>query len=238
MSKSKGNTLSPQDVSKQNGSEILRLWVASADYSGDVRFGPGIVQSAVESYRKLRNTMRFLLGNLAHYQPDLRVAYADMPELEHFMLHRLWELDASVRNAYENYDFKRVFSSLFNFCTGDLSALYFDIRKDALYCDPASSLKRRAALTVLDELFGCLTTWLAPILCFTSEEAYLSRFPRRRLRCISKPSQKFRRTGATIRSPPNGRRSGKSGTSSPARLKWSGAKSGSVPAWKRHPSST
>jgi isoleucyl-tRNA synthetase len=177
MSKSKGNTLSPQDVSKLNGSEILRLWVASADYSGDVRFGPGIVQSAVESYRKLRNTMRFLLGNLAHYSPELRVAYADMPELERFMLHRLWELDAVVRKAYENFDFKRVFSTLFNFCTGDLSALYFDIRKDALYCDPASSVKRRAALTVLDDLFGCLTTWLAPILCFTSEEAYLARFP-------------------------------------------------------------
>jgi isoleucyl-tRNA synthetase len=177
MSKSKGNTLSPQDVSKLNGSEILRLWVASADYSGDVRFGPGIVQSAVESYRKLRNTMRFLLGNLAHYSPEQRVAYADMPELERFMLHRMWELDGVVRKAYENFDFKRVFSTLFNFCTGDLSALYFDIRKDALYCDAASSLKRRAALTVLDELFGCLTTWLAPILCFTSEEAYLSRFP-------------------------------------------------------------
>jgi isoleucyl-tRNA synthetase len=177
MSKSKGNTLSPQDVSKLNGSEILRLWVASADYSGDVRFGPGIAQSAVESYRKLRNTMRFLLGNLAHYSPELRVAYADMPELERFMLHRLWELDGTVRKAYENFDFKRVFSSLFNFCTGDLSALYFDIRKDALYCDAASSLKRRAALTVLDELFSCLTTWLAPILCFTSEEAYLARFP-------------------------------------------------------------
>ena len=177
MSKSKGNTLSPQDVSKLNGSEILRLWVASADYSGDVRFGPGIVQSAVESYRKLRNTMRFLLGNLAHYSPEQRVAYADMPELERFMLHRLWELDGAVRKAYENFDFKRVFSSLFNFCTGDLSALYFDIRKDALYCDPISSLKRRAALTVLDALFSTLTTWLAPILCFTSEEAYLSRFP-------------------------------------------------------------
>ncbi|MEN3378565.1 MAG: isoleucyl-tRNA synthetase, partial [Hyphomicrobiales bacterium] len=177
MSKSKGNTLSPQDVSKQNGSEILRLWVASADYSGDVRFGPGIVQSAVESYRKLRNTMRFLLGNLAHYSPELRVAYADMPELERFMLHRLWELDAVVRKAYENFDFKRVFSSLFNFCTGDLSALYFDIRKDALYCDPYSSATRKAALTVLDYLFRCTVSWLAPMLCFTAEEAWLARYP-------------------------------------------------------------
>ncbi len=177
MSKSKGNTLSPQDVAKQNGAEILRLWVAASDYSGDIRFGPGIVQSNVESYRKLRNTLRFMLGNLAHYSPELRVEYADLPELERFILHRVWELDAQVRKAYDNFDFKRVFSSLFNFCTGDLSSLFFDIRKDALYCEPASSMKRRAALTVLDELFNRLTTWLAPILCFTTEEAYLSRFP-------------------------------------------------------------
>jgi isoleucyl-tRNA synthetase len=177
MSKSKGNALSPQDVTRQNGAEILRLWVAASDYSGDIRFGPAIVQSNVESYRKLRNTLRFMLGNLAHYQPELRVDYADMPELERFILHRLWELDSQMRKAYENFDFKRVFSSLFNFCTGDLSSLYFDIRKDALYCEPYSSPKRRAALTVLDELFGCLTTWLAPILCFTCEEAYLARYP-------------------------------------------------------------
>ena len=177
MSKSKGNTLSPQDVAKQNGAEILRLWVASSDYSGDIRFGPGIVQSSVESYRKLRNTLRFMLGNLAHYQPELRVDYAEMPELERFILHRLWELDGVVRKAYDNFDFKRVFSALFNFATGDLSALYFDIRKDALYCEPYSSPKRRASLTVLDELFTCLTRWLAPILCFTSEEAYLCRYP-------------------------------------------------------------
>ncbi|WP_088344016.1 MULTISPECIES: isoleucine--tRNA ligase [Rhodomicrobium] len=177
MSKSKGNVLSPQDVTKQSGSEILRLWVASADYSGDIRFGPGIVQASTESYRKLRNTLRFMLGNLAHDRSDLHVPYAELPELERFMLHRLWELDSVVRKAYENFDFKRVFSSLFNFSTGDLSALYFDIRKDTLYCEPASSLKRRATLTVLNELFTCLTTWLAPILCFTSEEAYLARFP-------------------------------------------------------------
>jgi isoleucyl-tRNA synthetase len=177
MAKSKGNALSPGDVTKQNGAEILRLWVAAADYSSDIRFGPGIVQSNVESYRKLRNTLRFMLGNLAHFKPELRVEYAEMPELERFILHRLWELDGQVRKAYDNFDFKRVFSSLFNFCTGDLSSLYFDIRKDALYCEPYSSVKRRAALTVLDELFGCLTTWLAPILCFTTEEAYLARFP-------------------------------------------------------------
>ena len=100
-----------------------------------------------------------------------------MPELERFLLHRLWELDAVVRKAYDNFDFKRVFSSLFNFCTGDLSSLYFDIRKDALYCEPYSSPKRRASLTVLDELFTCLTRWLAPILCFTSRGGYLCRYP-------------------------------------------------------------
>jgi isoleucyl-tRNA synthetase len=131
----------------------------------------------VDSYRKMRNTLRFLLGNLAHYRDDLRVGYDDMPELERFILHRLWELDGVVRKAYDAYDFKRAYSALSNFCTGDLSSLFFDIRKDTLYCEPPSSMKRRAALTVLDELFNCLTTWLAPILAFTVEEAYLARFP-------------------------------------------------------------
>jgi isoleucyl-tRNA synthetase len=175
MSKSKGNTLAPKDVMKQSGAEILRLWVASSDYSNDIRFGPGIVQASTESYRKLRNTFRYLLGNLAHYEPGLRVAYKDMPELERYVLHRLAEMDTLVRRAYETYEFRRVFTALFNFCTLDLSAIYFDIRKDTLYCEPHSSEKRRAALTVLDELFSCLTAWLAPILAFTCEEAWLAR---------------------------------------------------------------
>jgi isoleucyl-tRNA synthetase len=177
MSKSEGNAASPQTVTKQYGAEILRLWVASSDYSADLRFGPTILQTAVEAYRKIRNTLRFMLGNLAHYEPSLRVGYEDMPELERYILHRLAELDETVRKAYDAFDFKRVFASLFNFCTGDLSALYFDIRKDALYCEPHSSMKRRACLTVLDELFSRLTVWLAPILCFTTEEALLARDP-------------------------------------------------------------
>jgi isoleucyl-tRNA synthetase len=177
MSKSEGNAASPQAVTKQFGAEILRLWVASSDYSADLRFGPTILQSAVDAYRKLRNTLRFMLGTLAHYEPSLRVSYADMPELEHYILHRLAELDGVVRRAYDNFDFKRVFSTLFNFCTVELSSLYFDIRKDALYCEAYSSVKRRACLTVLDDLFTYLTAWLSPILCFTTEEAYLSRFP-------------------------------------------------------------
>ncbi len=177
MSKSLGNIVSPQDVIKQNGAEILRLWVVSSDYSEDLRIGPEILKSSVDAYRKLRNTIRFMLGNLSHYEPDLAVKPADMPELERYMLHRLSELDQLVRKSYDDFDYKRVFSALFNFCTVDLSAFYFDIRKDALYCDPYDSLTRRASLTVLEEVFSCLTAWLAPMLCFTMEEAWLARHP-------------------------------------------------------------
>ncbi|MEC9367189.1 MAG: isoleucine--tRNA ligase [Pseudomonadota bacterium] len=177
MSKSIGNVVAPQDVIRQNGAEILRLWVASSDYSEDLRIGPEILKSSVDAYRKLRNTLRFMLGNLHHYDDKLRVKPSDMPELERYMLHRLAELDALVRKSYEKFDYKRVFSALFNFCTVDLSSVYFDIRKDALYCEPYDSRLRRASLTVLDELFSCLTAWLAPILCFTTEESWLCRFP-------------------------------------------------------------
>ena len=177
MSKSLGNIVAPQDVIKQSGAEILRLWVASADYSEDLRIGPEILKSSVDAYRKLRNTIRFMLGNLAHYDEALRVSPAEMPELERYMLHRLSELDGQVRKDYDDFDYKRIFANLFNFCTVDLSSVYFDIRKDALYCDPYDSPVRRACLTVLDEQFSCLTAWLAPLLCFTSEEAWLARNP-------------------------------------------------------------
>jgi isoleucyl-tRNA synthetase len=177
MSKSLGNVVAPQDVIRQSGAEILRLWAMSSDYAEDLRIGPDIIKANVESYRKLRNTLRFLLGNLAHYRDSLAVAYAEMPELERYMLSRLAELDATVRSGYEDYDFKRVFHALLNFCVNDLSAFYFDIRKDALYCDPYDSVTRRAALTVLDRMFEALTAWLAPMLCFTMDEAWLNRFP-------------------------------------------------------------
>ena len=177
MSKSLGNVVAPQDVIRQSGAEILRLWAMSSDYAEDLRIGQDIIKANVESYRKLRNTLRFMLGNLAHYEPSLAVAYAEMLELERYMLSRLAEIDELVRAGYQAFDFKRVFHALLNFCVNDLSAFYFDIRKDALYCDPYDSVTRRSALTVLDSLFGALTAWLAPMLAFTMEEAWLNRFP-------------------------------------------------------------
>jgi len=175
MSKSKGNTISPQDVCKQSGADILRLWALSSDFVNDIRFGPGIVQSNIDAYRKLRNTLRYMLGNLAHYEPDFETAVADMPELERWVLHRLSQLDAEIRAAYNDFDFKKAYRLLADFCSNDLSAMYFDIRKDTLYCEAYSSPKRRAALAVLNTLFNSLTVWLAPILCFTAEEAWLAR---------------------------------------------------------------
>jgi len=175
MSKSLGNTVAPQDVIKQYGADILRLWVAASDYADDLRIGKEIIATTVDSYRKLRNTMRWLIGNLAHARPEDRVAVADMPELERLILNRLAELDALVREAYGAYDYKRVVAALSNFMNVELSAFYFDIRKDALYCDAISSVRRRACLTVLETLFDCLTAWLAPILVFTMEECWLER---------------------------------------------------------------
>ena len=177
MSKSLGNTIAPQDVIKQSGADILRLWVSSCDYWDDQRIGKEILKTTTDTYRKLRNTLRWMLGNLAHFHEDERVTHVEqMPELERLMLNRLAELDVLVRKAYADYDYKRVFAALSGFMTSDLSAFYFDIRKDTLYCDPASSMQRKACLTVLDHLFRCTVTWLAPMLCFTAEEAWASRY--------------------------------------------------------------
>jgi isoleucyl-tRNA synthetase len=177
MSKSLGNVTAPQDVIKDSGADILRLWVAASDYADDLRIGPEILKTFVETYRKLRNTLRWMLGSLAHFSEEDRVAAAEMPELERFVLHRLAELDEDIRQAYAAFDYKRVVALLNAFMTTDLSAFYFDIRKDALYCDPISSVKRKAALTVIDETFRRVVAWLAPILVFTAEEAWLSREP-------------------------------------------------------------
>jgi len=177
MSKSLGNGVEPQDVIKQSGADILRLWVCATDYWDDQRIGPEILKNTVETYRKLRNTIRWMLGNLAHFREEDRIKAAAMPELERLMLNRLAELDELVRRAYADFDYKRIFAALNAFMTVDLSAFYFDIRKDALYCDPISSVTRKGSLTVLEEVFRHTVTWLAPMLAFTAEEAWLARYP-------------------------------------------------------------
>ncbi len=177
MSKSKGNVISPLDLMKTHGADILRLWVVSADYSEDVRIGKEILDGLGESYRRLRNTLRYLLANLHGFRPEERLEVAAMPELERWVLHRLKELEALVLECNESFDYVKLYTAILNFCSVDLSALYFDVRKDALYCDAADSPRRRAARTVLDLLFDCLTAWLAPVLVFTAEEAWLARNP-------------------------------------------------------------
>ena len=176
MSKSLGNTVDPQKVIGQSGAEIIRLWVMSSDYSDDTRVGPEIIKANTDAYRKMRNCFRFLLGNLAHLDNAEKMPRGEMPELERYILHRLHDLDQLVRASYNQFDFRKIYQALFNFMTIDLSAFYFDIRKDTLYCDPASSADLRACRSVLDIAFTCLTRWLAPILCFTTEEVWQARY--------------------------------------------------------------
>ncbi len=176
MSKSLGNTTVPQEVIKNSGADILRLWVATCDYADDMRIGPEILKSAVENYRKLRNTFRYMLGAVDGLHDWEHVAAKDMPELEQYILHKLFEVGQTVDAAYKVYDYKKAAAALTNFMNVELSAFYFDIRKDALYCDPWSSNKRKSARTVINQLFHCLTTWWAPILVFTMEEVWLTRF--------------------------------------------------------------
>ncbi len=176
MSKSLGNQVFPQDVMKESGADILRLWVMTTDYWEDQRLGKSIIQTNVDSYRKMRNTIRWMLGTLGHDEGE-QVAVEDMPELERLMLHRLSELDEVVRKGYDAFDFKRIAKSLSDFMIVDLSAFYFDIRKDALYCDAPSSTRRKAAIVTVRHIFDCLVTWLAPMLPFTMEEAWLDRYP-------------------------------------------------------------
>ena len=176
MSKSLGNVVAPQEVSDKFGADILRLWVMSTDTSEDMRIGPEILKQQAETYRRLRNTLRWLLGALDGFDPAEIVAYADLPELERYVLHRVTEIDAMVRAAVVGHDWTGVYPAIHNFCGSDLSAFYFDVRKDALYCDGPASLRRRAARTVLDILHRALTTWLAPVLVFTCEEAWCARF--------------------------------------------------------------
>ena len=177
MSKSLGNTMSPEDINKQYGAEIMRIWTASSDWANDLKIGKEIIQTNADSYRKLRNTLRYMIGALDGYSDEEAVAYDDMPALEKWVLHRLHAITAEHEGWVRDHNHRRIFSTLFNFCTVDLSAFYFDIRKDALYCDPLNSTRRRACRTVMNEIFLRLTTWLAPIMCFTMEEVWQARFP-------------------------------------------------------------
>jgi isoleucyl-tRNA synthetase len=175
MSKSKGNTVAPQDVVAQSGADILRLWVVGSDYTEDLRIGPDILKYHADAYRRLRNTLRYLLGALSDFDPAERVEPDAMPELERWVLHRLWEIDRLIRQATEDFDFHAMSTALHGFCNSDLSAFWFDVRKDSLYCDRPDSPRRRAVRTVMDQVFDCLVTWLAPFACFTAEEAWWAR---------------------------------------------------------------
>src|SRR3954468_2499029 len=172
MSKSLGNTVEPQKVMKDSGADILRLWVCATDYADDQRIGPEILKNTIETYRKLRNSIRWMLGTLHHYKPTEAVARNDMPELERLMLHQLAGQAAIVQQAYAEFDYKTVVASLSAFMNTELSAFYFDIRKDTLYCDPPSSPARKAALTTIDIICDAILRWFAPVLSFTCEEAW------------------------------------------------------------------
>jgi isoleucyl-tRNA synthetase len=174
MSKSIGNTVDLQETLKTHGADIIRLWIAGSDYFDDIRIGKETLKRYEESYRKIRNTFRYLLGNLGEFSP---VPHEKLPDLEKWVLHRLTELEKMVREKIEVYDFHDIFTTLYNFCVNDLSAFYFDIRKDTLYCDIRNEEKCRAVLTVLNTVFESLCKWMAPILTFTMEEAWRTRFP-------------------------------------------------------------
>ncbi|MDB5476011.1 MAG: ileS [Phenylobacterium sp.] len=184
MSKSLGNAVEPMEVIKDSGAEILRLWAGMVDYTEDQKIGKAVLQTTSDAYRKLRNTIRYMLGALGGFSDAERVPLDRMPPLERYILHRLWELDGEVRGAYRDYHFQDVTRSLLAFCQDDLSSLFFDVRRDSLYCDRADSEKRRAVRTVMDAVFERVTAWLSPLLPFTMEEAWTTRFPDSASNCL------------------------------------------------------
>ena len=175
MSKSLGNVIAPEDILKKYGADILRIWVASSNYAEDLRIDYSILDQHSESYRKIRNTFRYLLGNLNDNFEEIdleKLNIKELPELEQFMLHKLFKLNQNFNKYFKSYDFHNLYKELLNFCTVDLSALYFDIRKDTLYCDPKDSKKRKSTLLLLNIILNTLLKWFAPILSFTTEEIY------------------------------------------------------------------
>jgi isoleucyl-tRNA synthetase len=173
QSKSVGNVTDPKDVIEKMGADVLRLWVVSSDFTEDQRIGPDILKQNGDLYRRFRNTLRYLLGALKGMTEAERLPVVEMPELERLVLHRLHEIDGIIRTDLAKFELGHILSTLHNFCNADLSAFYFDIRKDSLYCDRPDTPRRRAARTVMELVFNHLTVWLAPILCFTAEEAWL-----------------------------------------------------------------
>ncbi|MDC3068251.1 isoleucine--tRNA ligase [Candidatus Pelagibacter sp.] len=175
MSKSLGNVIAPEDILKKYGADILRIWVASSNYAEDLRIDYSILDQHAESYRKIRNTFRYLLGNLNDNFEQInleKIKIEDLPELEQFMLHKIYNLNSKFNKYFKDYDFHNLYKELLNFCTVDLSAFYFDIRKDTLYCDPINSDKRKSTLILLNVILNSLIRWFAPILSFTTEEIY------------------------------------------------------------------
>ena len=172
MSKSLGNVISPDDILKKYGVDILRLWVVASDYYDDLKLDNAILQSQAESYRRIRNTFRFLIGNLSDFTEEEAIDESEFPELERYLLHRLWEVDKVVQKCVSTFNFHLMFTTLLNFCSSDLSAFYFDIRKDTIYCDSKESVQRRSTRTLLNIIFNHLVRWFAPSISFTSEEAW------------------------------------------------------------------
>ncbi len=172
MSKSLGNVISPDDILKKYGVDILRLWVVASDYYDDLKLDNAILQSQAESYRRIRNTFRFLIGNLSDFTEEEAIDESEFPELEKYLLHRLWEVDRVVQKCVSTFNFHLMFTTLLNFCSSDLSAFYFDIRKDTIYCDSKESVQRRSTRTLLNIIFNHLVRWFAPSISFTSEEAW------------------------------------------------------------------
>ena len=175
MSKSLGNVIAPEDILKKYGADILRIWVASSNYEEDLRIDNSIVEQHAESYRKIRNTFRYLLGNLndEFKNIDLKeLKLQELPELEQYMLHKIYILNKNFKNNFFKYDFHNLYKELLNFCTVDLSSFYFDIRKDVLYCDSKNSKKRQDCIIVLNIILETLLKWFAPILSFTTEEIF------------------------------------------------------------------
>jgi len=175
MSKSTGNVISPNDILQKYGADILRIWTSASDYTEDLRIDFNILDQHAESYRKIRNTFRFLLGNLQDKKTDLDFTNLDIsnwPELEIYMLHQIYELDKKIKNYFKEYSFHKLYKELLQFCSQDLSAFYFDIRKDALYCEPVNSKIRKASIKFLNITLDILLRWFAPIISFTTEEIY------------------------------------------------------------------